>query len=298
MGNIKKILGGIILVCGLLQTGTVFSDYSVKQTAADTPTLATTATPTIQATPTPTPIVYPTCSETKGTIQQYQFDSKVLGKPFYLRVYTPPCYDASGKTPYPVLYMLHGQSFNDDQWDRLGLDETADRLISSGKITPLIIVMPQETEYLADTLTSKYGDAIVTELMPWVEKQYPTITDRTHRAIGGLSRGAGWAMRIGLNNPDLFGSVGTHSLAQLKGDYFAVPTWRNKTPNDLLPRIYMDVGLLDEVKDTAKKFEVRLSEYSYPHEWHLSFGNHTEKYWSAHVEEYLLWYSQGWMPIP
>ena len=29
-----------------------------------------------------------------------------------------------------ALYLIHGQSFNDDQWDRLGVDETADRLIA------------------------------------------------------------------------------------------------------------------------------------------------------------------------
>ena len=174
------------------------------------------------------------------------------------------------------------------------MDEAADQLISTGTISPLIIVMPQESNYLEDPQISKYGYAFVDELLPWVDANYPTIPGRQTRAIGGLSRGAGWAMRLGLINPDLFGSIGGHSLAQFKGDYFSVPRWRSRTSDENLPRIYLDIGLLDFVKDTARVFETRLSEYSYPHEWHLNTGSHTEVYWSEHVDEYLIWYNQAW----
>ena len=27
---------------------------------------------------------------------------------------------------------------------------------------------------------------------------------------------------------------------------------------------------------------------------HLYSGAHTEQYWSAHVEEYMQWYAEGW----
>jgi enterochelin esterase-like enzyme len=154
--------------------------------------------------------------------------------------------------------------------------------------------MPQESNYLEDPQISRYGYALMDELLPWIEVNYSTNPGRQTRAIGGLSRGAGWAMRLGLINPDLFGSIGGHSLAQFKGDYFSVPRWRNRTSDENLPRIYLDIGLLDFVKDTARVFETRLSEYSYPHEWHLNTGSHTEGYWSEHVDEYLIWYNQAW----
>lgn len=264
----------------------MFMSSSYQQVSAVWPTSTSTPTTTKE-----TPVA---CNSTHGTITDYGYESTLLNKPFDYRVYTPPCYDVSGKTQYPTLYILHGQSFNDDQWDRLGLDEAADQLISTGKIVPLIIVMPQESAYLEDTLSAKYDDALVYELLPWIETRYPVIPDRLHRAIGGLSRGAGWAMRIGLERADLFGSIGGHSLAQLKSDFFSVPKWRKNTPEEELPRIYLDIGLLDFVKDTARIFETRLSEYSYPHEWHLNQGSHTESYWSAHVDEYLIWYNSGW----
>ena len=110
---------------------------------------------TDQTTPTTTPT--PKCQSTHGKITPTQFDSTVLKKPFIFRVYTPPCFDSNGTVKYPVLYILHGQSSNDDQWDRLGMDEAADKLISAGTIAPLIIVMPQESNYLEDPQISKYG---------------------------------------------------------------------------------------------------------------------------------------------
>ena len=245
-----------------------------------------------QTTPSPTPT--PKCPSSHGMITLYQFDSAIIQKPFLFRVYTPPCFDPQAKTKYPVLYILHGQSFNEDQWDRLGMDEAADQLINSGTIAPLIIVMPRETYYLQDPKISGYGEALVAELLPWIDTKFPTLPDRQTRAIGGLSRGAGWAMRLGLKYPDLFGSIGGHSLAQFDGDYFRVPGWRKKTSDENLPRIYLDIGLLDFVKDTARLFETRLPEYSYPHEWHLNTGTHNEAYWSEHVDEYLIWYNQAW----
>jgi enterochelin esterase-like enzyme len=261
-------------------------------TLISTPSQAMGNTDQITSTTTPTSI----CQSTHGKITPTRFDSTVLEKPFIFRVYTPPCFNTNGTTRYPVLYILHGQSSNDDQWDRLGMDEAADKMINSGSIAPLIIVMPQETNYLEDTKFSKYGEALVDELLPWIDMNFPTIPGRQTRAIGGLSRGAGWAMRMGLMHPELFGSIGGHSLAQFKGDYFIVPQWRKRTSDVILPRIYLDIGLLDFVKDTARVFETRLSEYSYPHEWHLNTGSHTETYWSNHVDEYLIWYNQAWDP--
>jgi enterochelin esterase-like enzyme len=236
------------------------------------------------------------CNESKGKIAQYQFASAVLNKPFYYRVYTPPCFNDKAAGRYPVLYMLHGSSYNDDQWDRLGLDDAADSLIDSGNIAPLIIVMPQETAYNEDTHTARFGQALLTELIPTVEKAYPAASkERGQRAIGGLSRGAGWAMHLGLANPDLFVSVGAHSLAVFPGDYYSVPQWRKKTSEGKLPRIYIDEGLNDEYKDSSRTFETRLSSYSYPHEWHLNVGGHSELYWQTHLVDYLLWYDQGWV---
>jgi hypothetical protein len=32
-----------------------------------------------------------------------------------------------------------------------------------------------------------------------------------------------------------------------------------------------------------------------PYEKHVPPGDHSDGYWSAHIGEYLLWYSSGWL---
>ena len=193
-----------------------------------------------------------------------------------------------------MLYFLHGQSFRDDQWDRLGADETLDEMINSGEYKPFIIVMPKETNYMIDQWTSKYGPSLAEELIPWMDEHYRTIPNRSNRAIGGLSRGAAWAMRTGMIYWETFGSIGCHSFAPFRGDFNEAPFWFKKIPVEDLPRIYIDMGTMDVNLDPANVFEIRLSKYRIPHEWQIFLGNHNEKYWSEHVVDYLKWYSEGW----
>ena len=262
----------------------------------DTPSPQPSETVTSAPTETPAPTLTPTpyCTETRGYFEFQEIQTELMTHPLYFRVYLPPCYDFDSQTHYPVLYFLHGQSFNDDQWDRLGADETLDALIAEGEVQPFIIVMPKESNYMIDQWTSKYGPALAEELVPWVDEHYRTIADREHRAIGGLSRGAAWAMRTGLIYWEIFGAIGGHSLAPFRGDFNESPFWFWEIPEDQKPRIWIDVGTMDFIADAAKVFAGRLEDYDMPFEWHVFDGAHVESYWSANVETYLKWYAQGW----
>ena len=63
-----------------------------------------------------------------------------------------------------------------------------------------------------------------------------------------------------------------------------------------MPRIYLDIADKDrpEIADSATWLEGLLTQSGIAHEWHMFIGEHEEKYWQAHVEEYLRWYSQDW----
>jgi len=65
-------------------------------------------------------------------------------------------------------------------------------------------------------------------------------------------------------------------------------------PAEQLPRIFMDIGDSDSEFEVVERFKNFLNDYNIPHEWHEYIGFHDEKYWAAHVEEYLRWYAQGW----
>lgn len=276
----------IILLVSCQPAAANLSDSTLEpsQTAQPSPTL----TPTVTLTPTPF------CTETRGRFEFNEIQTELMTHPLSFRVYLPPCYDFDEESRYPVLYLLHGQSFNDDQWDRLGADEALDELIAAGQVEPFIIVMPKESNYMIDQWTSKYGPALAEELVPWVDEHYRTLTDRDHRAIGGLSRGAGWAMRIGLIYWETFGIIGGHSLAPFRGDFNESPFWFQEIPEDEKPRIWIDVGTMDFMKDAARVFADRLEDYDMPFDWHVFEGAHVEDYWSANVETYLKWYAQDW----
>jgi enterochelin esterase-like enzyme len=222
-------------------------------------------------------------------------ESSLLKDPLDYRVYLPPCYEESPEQRYPVLYLVHGQSYNDDQWDRLEADETAGRLIAAGEIAPLILVMPRDRTWTQPD-EDRFGRAVVEDLIPYIDEHYRSLPDRSHRAVGGLSRGAGWAVHLGLSHWELFGAFGAHSAATFWTDAAQFRTWLNEIPTDSLPRIYLDAGDRDrpEILDAARRFEELLTELAIPHEWYLFPGYHDEAYWTAHTEKYLRWYAAPW----
>jgi len=262
---------------------------------ATTATLApppATPPPAFTASPAPSPT--PACRQTVGTVATHEIDTGVALAPrLRLRLYLPPCY-AAGAARYPLLVMLHGQSFDDGQWERLGLLAAADRLIAAGELRPALIVMPYEERWLQSPQQSGFGDALVTALLPWLDRNYSTCTQRQCRAIGGLSRGAAWAVRLGFTHWEQFGAVGAHSLPPFLGDDVRLGGWLKAIPPGQTPRLYLDIGEKDRYRKPAEEFEALLGKYAVPHEWHLGAGQHDEVYWSVHVEEYLRWYAAGW----
>lgn len=257
-----------------------------------TPTLTPTNTPTASPTPSPTPL---TCWIQGGRIEKHRLNPPEDVWPLDFRVYLPPCYDAQPQRAYPVLYLIHGQGFTDDQWDRLGVDETLDRLIPAGQLPPFLVVMPRDQGWEQPD-EDGFDEAFVHTLMPWIESHYRTLPQRKYRAIGGLSRGGGWALHIGLTQWPLFGAIGGHSPAVFWHDGPHVEAWLDAIPPGQWPRIWLDVGDMDrqEILKSARWLEALLTTRGIPHEWHLYTGRHNEAYWSAHVAEYLLWYAEPW----
>jgi enterochelin esterase-like enzyme len=229
-----------------------------------------------------------------GSIKRYQIDSDLLNGPLFFSVYFPPCYDTQRETGYPVLYALHGQNFNDTMWVDLGLAEKADALIQEEITVPFLVVMPYEAYYYRSAEENNFPAALLEEILPWVERSFNVCTEKTCRAIGGISRGASWAVRIGLAEWERIGAVGAHSLPTFQGDISNLPLWLEEIPDGEEPRIYLDTGRFDPEVKNAYRFEQVLSEKGIPHDWHLNPGHHNEAYWRENMESYLRWYSQGW----
>src|SRR5919201_5614153 len=158
----------------------------------------------------------------RGKLETVEYDSKTVGVTRKARVYTPPGY-TKDKT-YPVLYLLHGIGGDEGEWPRGGApDVILDNLYADKKAVPMIVVMPNgraATDVTARDPIPKQGPAfaafekdLLTDLIPFIEKNYSVKTDRESRAVAGLSMGGGQSLNLGLNNLDTFAWVGGVSSA-------------------------------------------------------------------------------------
>lgn len=282
------------------ETQQVELPVQTTHTPRSTPTTSPTATPTALAratptsmpshTPTPTPLG---CWQEGGRIALESLRSDKLRLPMEVRVYLPPCYDEETERRYAVLYLLHGQNYNDQQWDDLGADEAANRLIADGEAPSFLIIMPRDRLW-KDPPETPFDEVFIEELLPWVDQNYRTLPGREQRAIGGLSRGGAWAVHFGLSHWELFSAIGAHSAPIFWSDTRHLRDWLKTIPEDRLPRLYFDIGEKDYLSRSNRWMIGVLDEMDIPHEYYLFTGYHDDQYWSAHVEAYLRWYSAGW----
>lgn len=148
-------------------------------------------------------------------ITEFTFTTKAVQWPTFVRVMLPENYDPSGKTRYPVLYLLHGGGGNQTDWTVQGDAEAAT------KNYPYIVVMGECHQFgnysdwwnFGRPGAPQWETYFIDQLVPWIDAHYSTAGDRFHRAIAGLSMGGGGAMGLAAHNPDLFGAAAAFSGA-------------------------------------------------------------------------------------
>jgi len=126
-------------------------------------------------------------------------------------VYTPPGYNNDNKTRYPVLYLQHGWGEDETAWSNQGhANLIMDNLIADGKVKPFIIVMTYGmTNHIKFGGLNKFDitefqTVLVDELIPYVDANFRTLADQSHRAMAGLSMGGMETRLITLNKPEVF----------------------------------------------------------------------------------------------
>jgi enterochelin esterase-like enzyme len=248
----------------------------------------------------------------ESRVEKLTFFSASLEKEMPFNIYLPRNYRAGQR--YPVLYLLHGYKDKEDCWmPNLQLKAAADRLISEGRIKPLIIVMPliddsfgintDPVMNLSMKFTAgRYEDYLYKDLVTYIDKHYSTVRNREGRYIGGLSMGGFAALHLAFTHPDLFSRVGGHSPAFID-DLWIYPNIEARIQrdpqqiainNDLRSlRVYLDCGDTDSFKfyvGCGLLFSV-LQAKGVPSEYHLNPGGHTKEYWMENSEAYLLFYA-------
>ncbi len=169
-----------------------------------------------------------------GEVRIRWYFSKTTGLWRRTFVYLPPDYEHNRKARYPVLYLQHGAGEDETSWTKQGrANFILDNLIAAGQAEPMIIVMengmvarepgsPAPAWHVAGILTERprgsgprgneaFKDVVINDLVPMIDSSFRTVPDREHRAIAGLSMGAGQALQIALGNLDTFAYIGSFS---------------------------------------------------------------------------------------
>ena len=138
-------------------------------------------------------------------------------------VYTPVEYDlkANIKKRYPVLYLQHGMGEDETGWSKQGhMQHIMDNAIAAGRAVPMIVVMESgdiKAPFGPGQSRDQYGNSfypvLLNDLIPYIDANFRTKTDRENRAMAGLSWGGHQTFDIVLSNLDKFSYMGTFSGA-------------------------------------------------------------------------------------
>ena len=161
-----------------------------------------------------------------GRVELHELDSSVLDGGRYgdptrrqLAVYVPPGADEA----LPVVLLLPGftgdwTSFLETHPWREGVVKAYDRGVAAGQLAPALLVMPDcftrvgGSQFVDSSLLGSYERYLTEEVLPFVDKHYPTALSMRRGLVGKSSGGFG-AMRLSMRHPKLFGAA-----ASISGD--------------------------------------------------------------------------------
>lgn len=224
-----------------------------------------------------------------GKVDTVSYVSKTVGATRRSLIYLPPGF--SKRKKYPVLYLLHGIGGDEKEWLNGGKPQVIlDNLYAENKIEPMIVVMPNGRAMKNDRAGGNAFDStkvqafatfekdLLNDLIPFIEKKYPVLTDRQHRAIAGLSMGGGQSLNFGLGNLDKFAWIGGFSSAP-----------NTKLPQELVPNpeeakkklklLWISCGDNDGLIAFSKRTHDYLRQHDVPHIYYIEPGVHDFKVW-------------------
>jgi len=257
--------------------------------------------------------------------------SSILKEDIKFSIYLPAGYENSNRS-YPVVYLLHGRTDDHTAWIQFGeMQKIVDEAISSGKIAPAIIVMPDAklTFYMNDADGNyRYEDYFIRELIPFIEKNYRCRSKKEYRGVAGLSMGGFGSLLYSIKYPDMFAACSALSAAvrtdeeiitmpdeQYDNQFAAIMGGTKKgkdritdfyNKNSILylvknmpenqknsVRFYLDCGDNDFLYKGNIALHTLMSDLNIPHEFRVSDGVHEWEYWRTGLSDALSFISKS-----
>jgi enterochelin esterase family protein len=223
------------------------------------------------------PLIHSMQNVPHGKINYHYYPSATLSSTRQLLVYTPPGFSANGKTKYPVLYLIHGGSDTEETWTKVGrANLIADNLIAKGLAKPMIIVMPYGN--VRPRPMPDFTMDVINDIIPFVESNYPVLTDSKNRAVAGFSVGGGQTLNIGLTNTDKFAYICSYAPYTATEEF--QKNFTNWSPdaekiNKQLKLFTISVGTEDFLYESVKKNLAMFDEKKINVKSHIVPGGHT-----------------------
>jgi enterochelin esterase-like enzyme len=226
----------------------------------------------------------------RGALELVTYESATVGGARRMRVYTPPGY--SKERSYPVLFLLHGIGGDENEWAREGSPQVIlDNLIADKKAVPMIVVLPNGRASKDVTprdpipkqspAFAAFEKELLTDLIPFIEKNYAVLPGRDNRALAGLSMGGGQALNFGLGNLDTFAWIGAFSPApntQRPSELIKDP----EAITRMLRVFYLSCGDKDGLFNVTKGVHEMLDAKKVPHLYNVIEGGHHDfKVWKS-----------------
>jgi enterochelin esterase-like enzyme len=158
-----------------------------------------------------------------GQVRSIYYYAKSTNEWRHALVYTPAEYE-KGKKKYPVLYLQHGMGEDETGWSKQGhMQHIMDNAIANGEAVPMIVVMESgdvkapfrggDNRQGFSSYGASFYKVMINDLIPYIDANFRTKTDRDHRAMAGLSWGGHQTFDLVMNNMDKFSYMGAFSGA-------------------------------------------------------------------------------------
>jgi len=243
-----------------------------------------------------------------GILSKVWYPSTSLEKNRRMYVYTPPGY-AESNEKYPVFYLLHGAGGDEDAWTTLGRTPyILDNLIAEGKAKPMIVVMTNgnawssaapgdepktegTTPDFSQMARGGFEKSLVNDVIPFIEKNYRTLTDKNNRAIAGLSMGGMHTQTITNANPGKFAYIGVMSMGLMNNS-----RWGNYDEAEHKKQIlalkdsgvklyWIGCGKDDFLYEGVTNLRKFYDDLGFKYEYRESTGGHTWANWRIYLSE-------------
>ena len=239
-------------------------------------------------------------------------NSPSMNKDVQVVVVTPDAALGKKAVACPVIYLLHGYGGNAKTW--IGVKPDLPQIADEKGI---IFVCPDgKNSWYWDSPKDpsyRYETFVSSELIKYIDSEYPTVKDRSGRAITGLSMGGHGAMWLSFRHKDVFGAAGSTSggvdirpfpnnwemSKQLGSESDNQEVWNRHTAITQIDRIkngelaiIFDCGYSDFFFEVNNDFHKKLLKYKIDHDFLVRPGSHNGEYWKNSIDYQIMFFKK------